>query len=188
MIFSKNEVFIQCALIAPKYGFDVKLIQALCMQECEHRVMGNNGKLFYDANAFRADKARLEQGYYDRYVERQNVLSTVNEILLACSFGVTQMMGLSLKEAGFFSDWFNSHTADMQKYLGNPLSEISIPKALNSYCDNLSQQIEYGCKWLTKKQSLAKGDLILTLSYWNGDRTPEHKYANEVLTKMRGLQ
>jgi hypothetical protein len=187
MIYDKQQVFAICDQTAPKYNFEPSLIKALCMQECEHRVIGKDGKLHFDPNAFRADKVRLEQNYYDRYVERQNEYASTTEGLLAMSWGITQMMGLSLKELKYFEWWFDQQTPEMKTFLGNAYSETAVPKALNWFCVNLDAQVEWGCKWLSKKRNIAKSDIIMTLSYWNGDRTPEHKYANEVLSKQKSV-
>ncbi len=160
-------------MIAPKYNFDVSLIQALCLQE------GGKNK----DGTFAPSKARLEQGYYCRYVEGKNELATTSEVLLAASYGVTQMMGLSLKELGFFEWYFNQSSS--KSILGSPLSQFNIPSAIDAYCENLEWQIEWGCKWLDRKRSTAKGDITRTLSLWNGDSTG--KYAMEVLSKQKTL-
>jgi len=176
MILTKEQVFAACEKIAPQYNFEVSLIKALCLQEG-----GKNKK-----GEFAPDKARLEQGYYLRYVEAKNELATTTEILLSASYGVTQMMGLSLKELDFFEWWFSEQVEPMKIILGNPLSEIAIPKALNWYCEHLNAQIDWGCKWLAKKRTMANGNIVKMLGYWNGDSTG--KYAAEVLAKQKGLK
>lgn len=181
MIFTKEQVFAACDKIAPQYNFEASLIKALCLQE------GGRKK---DARAkegwlFAPDRARLEQGYYLRYVEAKNEFATTTEVLLAASYGVTQMMGLSLKELAFFEWWFAEQVEAMKIILGNPYSEIAVPKALNWYCEHLNAQIDWGCKWLAKKRIVANGDIRKTLGYWNGDTSG--KYAGEVLAKQKGL-
>jgi hypothetical protein len=172
-MFTKKEVFDMCNIVAPQFGFEPSLIKAVCLQE------GGKNK----DGTFAPDRARLEQGFYIRYVENKNELATTSEVLLSASYGVMQMMGLSLKEAGYFDFYFNQ--SSMQNILGSPLSQFAIPSALDEYCVNLKWQIEWGCKWLQKKKALAKGDINKTLSLWNGDMTG--KYANEVLGKKNRL-
>ena len=175
MVFTKDHVFEVCSRIAPLYNFEINLIKALCLQE------GGRNK----DGTFAPDKARLEQGYYLKYVEGKNELATTSEVLLSASFGVTQMMGLSLKELGFFEWYFNQSSDMMQSLLGSPLSQFAIPSALDSYCEHLDWQIEWGCKWLDRKRGRANGDINRTLSLWNGDSSG--KYAIEVLTKKKVL-
>ena len=176
MKVTKEEIFEICNSIAPKYEFEPSLIKALCLQEGGKNPDGT----------FALDIARLEQGYYRRYVEGKNDLATTSEILLAASYGVTQMMGLSLKEIGFF-DWYYTRATDScQMFLHHPTSQFNIVAGIDEYCINPVWQIEWGCKWLDKKRKIAKGDLIKTLSLWNGDMTG--KYANEVLTKQGSLK
>ena len=177
MKFTKEIVFVLCDSIAPKYGFEPSLIKALCLQESGKNKDGT----------FAPDVARLEQGYYRRYVSDKNELATTSEILLAASYGVTQMMGLSLKEIGFFDWYYLQATGSKQMFLGSPFSQFNIVAAIDEYCTNAQWQIEWGCKWLNEKRKLAKGDIIKMLSLWNGDQSQEHKYANEVLTKQKSI-
>jgi len=177
MKFFKEQIFAICEQIAPKYNFEPSLIKALVLQESGKNKDGT----------FAPDKARLEQGYYIKYVEGKNELATTSEILFAASYGITQMMGLSLKEAGFFEFYFNQLNSGIRHLFVSPLSQFNIPSALDAYCESLGWQIEWGCKWLDRKRTLAKGDIIRMLSLWNGDSSPEHKYANEVLAKQKNL-
>lgn len=174
MIFTKEQVFEVCKTIAPIYKFDVTLIQALCLQEGGKNADGS----------FAPSRARLEQGFYVHYVEKQNY-ATTSEVLLSASYGVTQMMGESLKEIQFFEWYFSQQSDSMKQLLGNPYSEFCVPNAIDAYCDNLNWQVEWGCKWLSKKRDMAHGDITKALGYWNGDTSG--KYANEVLTKQKML-
>ncbi len=175
MIFSKEDVFNACEKIAPKYNLDPKLIKALCLQESSRNAVGD----------FLPDRARLEQGFYIKYVEPKNNLATTTEVLLSASYGVTQLMGLSLKELNYFDWWFNKQTEIVQLFLDAPLSEIATPKALNWFCENLDVMIDFGCQWFKRKLELAKGDKDKALDYWNGDLSG--KYREEVWAKYNKL-
>lgn len=170
MKFTKEQVFQTCRIVAPIYHFEPELIQALCLKESGKDSSGN----------FQADRARLEQGFYLRYVEGGN-LATTTEILLSASYGVTQMMGQSLMEVGYFGDYLILHSQNKAVD-----SQMNIVKGLDDYCEHLINQITYSCKWLQRKQKMANGDIKKMLSYWNGDITG--KYANEVLQKYKELK
>lgn len=175
MNFTKEEVFAMCDKIAPKFNFEPKLIKAVCLQEG-----GKNKK-----GEFTPDMARLEQGFYIRYVEKKNNLATTSEVLLSASYGIMQMMGLSLKEAGYFDWYFQQQSDTTQALLVNPLSQIAVVKAIDDYCVNLEWMITWGCKWLDKKRWKANGDITKALCLWNGDMTG--KYANEVIEKRNKI-
>jgi hypothetical protein len=179
MTFTKKDVFNMCVVVAPQYGFEVSLIQALCLKESGRNKDGT----------FEPSRARMEPGFYSRYIEKQN-LETTNEILYSASYGVTQMMGQSLKEIGFFEDWFNGQTDAMKIFLGNAYSEITVPKAINWYCANLNPQIKWACKWLQRKKDLANGDTFDMLRRWNGNPTNPvtANYANDVLAKKKAIE
>ena len=173
--FTKQQVFEMCERIAPKHSFESKLIYAVCLQE------GGKDK----DGTFAPDMARLEQGFYRRYVEDNLELATTSEILLAASYGIMQMMGLSLKEAGYF-EWYYGQCNDMKRMrLGSPLSQIAIPSAIDDYVINLDWMIEWGCRWMDKKRKLANGQTVRMLGLWNGDTSG--KYANEVLNRYNNL-
>ena len=172
MKFTKEQVYQACKDIAPKYEFDPKLIYAVCLQEGEK-----------DGKNFEPDVARLEQGYYRKYVEPKNELATTTEVLLSASYGVMQMMGQSLREAKYF-DWYYMVSKEMYG-LTFPLSEIAVPKAINYFCVNLDVMITWGCEWMSFKRKLAKGDTNRMLGLWNGDLSG--KYAKEVITKFNQI-
>jgi len=106
MILTKEQIFEVCKNIAPKYGFEITLIQALCLQEC-----GKNKN-----RTFAPSRARMEPGFYSRYIEKQD-LETTNEIMYSASFGVPQMMGQSLKEIGYFDFYFSQQSPEMKIFL-----------------------------------------------------------------------
>jgi len=181
MSFSKEQVFAVCDKLASNYNFEASLIKALCLQE------GGKKKdpLSKEKWAFAPDRARLEQGYYISYVENKQALATTTEILLAASYGVTQMLGDSLRQLEFFEWWFSEQLPEIKTLLGNPYSEVAVPKAINWYCEHLQAQVEWGCKWLARKRDRAHGDIVKMLGYWNGDTSGA--YANEVLAKQKSL-
>lgn len=174
MSFTKGQIYAQCKKTAPEFDFDPKLIYAVCLQEGARNAEG----------VFLPDVARLEQGYYRKYVEKQNELATTSEILLSASYGIMQVMGLSLKKAGYFDWYFNSRTASLQKVLKQPLSQYAIPSGLDHYCVNLELMIHWGCIWMDMKRKLAKGDERKMLVYWNGSS----KYPDDVYKRLANIK
>lgn len=173
MTFTKEQVRQACDLIAPQHEFSPKLIYAVCLQE--------GGK--DSSGKFAPDIARLEQGFYRKYVEKHQALATTSEVLLAASYGIMQMMGESLRLVGFFQ-WYYEHQSNTTKArLGDPLSQIAIPKAIDEYCENLEWMIEWGCKWMSVKRARADGDVRKMLTYWNGSS----KYPDEIFERMKDL-
>jgi len=175
MTFTKDEVYKVCKQIAPAFGFEPKLLYAFCLQEGGKDQSGN----------FDPSVARLEQGFYRRYTEPMTY-ATTTEVLLSASYGILQMMGESLREVGYFEWYYQQQLPRLQSFLGNPLSEIAVAKAINFYCDHLEVMVTWGARWLKKKFQLAKGDLKLTCQYWNGDKTG--KYYKEVMEKYNSVK
>lgn len=175
MTVTRKDVKDACDLIAPEFDFDPDLIFAVCLIE--------GGK--DSAGSFDPSVARLEQGYYRRYVEH-NDYATTTEILLSASYGVMQLMGLSLLEAGFFEFYFNQVSDDFKKVIKEPRSMFAMTSALNAFCVHLDWMIRFGCKWMDKKRQLADGDVTKMLSFWNGDLTGH--YASKVLKKYNSIK
>jgi hypothetical protein len=173
MTFTKEQVLASCNVIAPALKFDPLLVYAICLQEGAR-----------DGDEFDPSVARLEEGFYLRYVEKKNDLATTSEVLLAASYGVMQMMGLSLMELDFFEYYFNLAVVP-KEYLGSPLSQVCIVSAIDWYCENLNAQIEWGTKHLAKKRELAENQVGKMLDLWNGDRTG--KYRTEVLKRFHDV-
>ena len=182
MIFTDKEIYTACKKIAPAFGFDPKLIFAINQQECEHRVVDADGKFRFHPDLFRADKCRLEQRFYDKYVERQNEFATTTEGLLALSWGIMQMMGLSLFECGYFQWWFDQQGESQKEYFKESMNEVAVMKALNWYVVNLEAMITWGCRHLDKKRKLAGGNIERALDLWNGDLSGG--YRKEVLDRI----
>lgn len=176
MTFTKKEIYSVCKKVAPDFGFEPELLFAFCLQES-----GRN-----KAGEFTPDKARLEQGFYIRYVEKQNELATTTEVLLSASYGIMQMMGESLREVGYFDWYFNQQSETMKMFLDNSLSDLSVPKAINAYCVNADLMVLWGAKWLKKKNEKAGGDLKLLCQYWNGDKTGE--YYKSLIKKYNSIK
>ena len=173
MNFTKEQIYDQCKKTAPEFGFDPKLIYAVCLQESAKNKDGE----------FLPDIARLEQGFYRKYVETQNQLATTSEILLSASYGVMQVMGLSLKEAGYFNWYLNSRPEGLRNILKYPFSQYAVPSALDFYCVNIDLMIHWGCVWMDKKRKLAKGDERKMLTYWNGSS----KYPDLIYKRLEKL-
>jgi hypothetical protein len=127
-----------------------------------------------DSTVYRDKSARLEQGFYTHYTEQENY-STTTEVLLATSYGLTQMLGESLKETGYFDWWFAHQTPVSQAFLGFAMQDIAVVKAINEYMEHPEWQVERGCMWLDKKRKLAHGDLDKALDYYNGDMTGKYR-------------
>src|SRR5689334_21840824 len=108
-----KEVYKLCKFYVPKYGIDPVLMLGLVEQE----------------SSYEDDAARLENAFYHRYTAPDS-LATTSEILLACSFGLTQLMGESLKEMKFFEwywDWYIANKGS--KLPGDyPFGQICIVK------------------------------------------------------------
>ena len=160
MIFTQQYVWNSVKRIAPKYTLDPYLIMAIAEQECEKDKSGD-----YDASV-----CRLEQGFYRRYVKNGN-RATTTEVLLSASYGIFQMMGMSLLEAG----WLEG--AD------NPLE---VAAALNLYCTDLDSMTRSACVWFTKKLELSEGKTGQALLKWNGGGNLE--YDNQVVGRISKLK
>lgn len=172
MTFTKEQVLASCQKIAPQYGFTPSLIYAICQQE------GAREGTDWDPSV-----ARLEQGFYRRYVEQMNY-ATTSEVLLSASYGVMQMMGESLMELGYFEWYFDQQPQEMKGILDRPRSQFAIPSAIDYYCTHLDVMIEWGVKWFKRKFNAAGGDTTKALLAWNGGADPQ--YAAKVLARMTG--
>jgi hypothetical protein len=168
---TKQEVYSLCLSIAPTYGLDPYLVLAICEQESGYKPFAR----------------RLENGFFVKYTEPMSLDST-SEVLLATSYGLTQMMGESLLEAGYFrsTDAYNynatTNTPD--------LSDMGIARSLNMYCSNPAAQIKWGCVWFKRKLDTAnlieKGGVPKALQLWNGGGNPD--YAKQVLARYDKLK
>lgn len=122
-----------CKHIAPRYGFEPLLLLALIEQESS-----------YDEKAI-----RLENGYFRKYVKPQGFSASVS-VLLSASYGLTQCMGLTLYEMGFFQ----------------PTKSYDIARQIDEYILEPATQIDYGARWLQKKQG--SGTIEDGLRRYNG--------------------
>ena len=174
----RDQVYELCKTAAPAHGFLPLFFLSLCEQESV------NPK---DPLDYRHGAVRLENGYEHKYTDPLNFAETT-EILLATSYGLTQMMGLSLYETGFFDWWFTQQTEDVRKFLGEPMSEIAVPKALNQYLVNPAWHVERGAQYLAVKQKAANGDTIRMLRLWNGDLDGTKHYAEQILARFEKLK
>ena len=186
-----QKVFESAQRVAPQLRFDPLLIYAVGEQECEKDPVEK-------LKRWLPGVARLEQGYYRRYVNTKFELATTSEVLLAASYGVWQMMGLSLLEAGYFiADWtlqsdryrdFHSDLSvkDATGKLSPYLSETNIPKAINRCLVNLDSQARWACIWLETKRKAVGGDPQKFLQAWNGGGNPH--YADEVLARYERVK
>lgn len=163
----KSQLLDLCNQIAPGLNLDPLLVMAICTRE------SGKGDLFED------DACRLENGFYHRYTEKDS-LATTTEVLFACSYGVMQVMGESLREMKYF-DFFKTYYNERNSFqLTDGLSEVAVPKAINAFMVRPQWQVEWGSKWFLVKLRLAGGsDIRRALQLWNGGGNPS--YGDEVL-------
>lgn len=177
MTIHRDQVWEICKVVGAQKTVDPLLLLAINEQESEKA--GRNSLLY------RGDVARLEQGYYRRYTEKHD-WATTTEALLAMSYGIPQMMGLSLYELGWFDREFKRQSLDYQARYIEPMSEENVPKALNRYCVNFSDQVQTEADHFLKKLKLAHGETHKALLFWNGGGNP--KYPDEVLIRIPSLK
>jgi len=166
---TKDAVLELCKVIGPAHNIDPILALAMCQQESN----------------FRHDVARLEQGFYLRYTEKDK-LATTTEVLLAASYGLMQCMGQILREDGYFNwyrEFHNKTVTGVQ--IKDPLGEVPVVKALNVFMERPALQVEWGCIHLEKKIKLAKGDVGKGVLFFNGGGRPA--YQDEVMEKFAAL-
>jgi hypothetical protein len=130
-------------------------------------------------------------------------ISAPTRVLLASSYGATQMMGQSLLEVGFLA-WFAGQYAGVVKMFGGKAdSSYFLAYALEEYCANIEWQLQWGLAWMAKKRttanntayieknipSLAKVDVeVVMLRLWNGDIMGTARYAEKFLEGMKDLK
>lgn len=171
---SKQDLYNLCKQIAPQFNLDPLLILAIAQQEAM--------KDEHNPTIFLGDVARLEEGFYNRYI-RKMTYATTTEILLSTSFGCFQMMGQSLVETKFFFEEFDSMDAAYQIRYQNAMSEENVPKAINRYCEDFSAQVKSACKHFTTKLRLANGITSKALLFWNGGS--DGAYPDKVLRHLQ---
>lgn len=176
---NKLEVYELCKKIAPQYRFSPVLITALIEQE----------------STYMEDAARQEPRFHSKYTKPMNYTAVV-ETLLATSFGLTQMMGESLRELGYFEradtipqaivQWL-SNRPTLMLILKEPwMDSVNVAWRLDWFLNHPNEQVEEGCKWLDRKRTIAKGDIRKALLYWNGGADPQ--YDDKVLTRFERLK
>ena len=173
----RDDVWAIVKRTAPLYEFDPLLFLALCEQESIDPD---------EPTIYRDRAARLEQGFYVNYTEKED-FATTTEVLYATSYGLTQMLGESLDHVGYFDWWFSLQTPMSQAFLQSAKQDIAVVKAINEYMTHPEWQIERGCMWLKKKQKLAGSDTTKMLRLWNGDISGAHHYAENVLARKAKL-
>lgn len=166
----KDEVLKLAEAEGHAQGVDPYLILAVCEQE----------------SSYRHDVTRMEPGFEKRYTDPLS-LATTTEILLACSYGLMQTMGLILKELGFFEFYRKFHNASVDPLhpLVDPLSEICVVKGLNAYMVRPQWQVQYGTMKLASCIKAKGGDVTAALLKWNGGGNKA--YPGEVLARYDKL-
>ena len=145
-----------CQEVAPKYDLDPLLVLAVIEQE----------------SMYSPKIPRLENDYYRKYVHRNPQLahlSPVTKTLFASSYGLGQMMGLSLFEVGAIP----TVVYDVQVFLW-----------FVDYCENVRLQIETACQWLVAKKRIGVTHSVVDmLRRYNGSS----EYPPKVLERYRRL-
>ena len=132
---TQNQCYEMCKKIAPQFGFDPILILAVCKQESS---FGENMR------------ARYEDGYRKTYVEKFS-FNIATELLFSFSYGIMQVMGLTLWEMGYF---------------GKAKNAADIANLISVFAISYEEQLTQGCKCL--KQKLGKGPIDHALYKYNG--------------------
>lgn len=127
---TKEQTYELCKQIAPVHNLDPIFVLAICEQE----------------SAYNESEARLENGFYRKYVRPDN-LPTTTEILLAASYGLMQLMGDALKDLKIV----------------NVTDYGQAPRDIDDYMVHPEKQIESGCLWLWTK--VKPGEKIMDV-YW----------------------
>jgi soluble lytic murein transglycosylase-like protein len=156
--------------IAEEFSFDPVLVTAVCQQE----------------SSFDHQAMRLENGFFRRYVKGMPLASS-SKVLLSASYGLMQVMGLTLKERGYFQwyvDWYNEQ-AGLSTLL-NPDGQIPIVRGVDEFMSRPEWQVRWGVKTLDAKRKLAGGDVAKALLFYNGGGNPA--YPDEVLEKCAKLR
>jgi hypothetical protein len=147
-MMTRDAVLALCKQYAPNYTVDPILALALCEQESS-----------YDETA-----VRLENGFF-HYTAGSGIpkFSVPTRVLMSTSYGLTQMMGESLRQVGFFG--------------GATMGNDVIVK-LEAYIVHPEWQIDFGLKFFNgvKHQDLLR---------WNGGGDPD--YPAKVLARRDKL-
>lgn len=151
----KEEVYKLASVIAPHYSLDPFLVLAITEQE----------------SGYSQFALRLEQGYYFKYLRKNANIPQVVKPLMATSWGLMQVMGLSFFEMNEFK-----HFTKPQEYVA----------FFDSYLADPAFQIHAGCRWFLKKMTLAGDEIRKALLYWNGGGNPA--YPDEVLARRERLK
>lgn len=185
MIYAKPEIWQACKIEGAKHlpDFGPYTLMGLGEEECHHP----DG----DLDLFDASVVRKEQYYYEKYVRRRELATTV-ESQFADSWGVWQTMGLSLYETknsagqNFYEWWFSRLVPIAKAQFEEPLTPFAVTAALNEYCVTLPWMVEWAALHFKGKLKIAGGDLGKALDLWNGDLTGA--YRQRVLDRIKRLK
>ena len=163
-----EEVYKLCVAHAEPLQIDPYLSLALCEQE----------------SAFNHQAVRMENGFFRKYTEPM-ALATTTEILLACSYGLGQVMGQVLREMGFFDFYKQYHNAHNTFQLTDAVSERAVPEAINAFMVRPAWQVEWSVKKLKRCLDAVGGNVNNALLRYNGGGNPD--YPVEVMKKFEKL-
>lgn len=122
---TRDEIYELCKKIAPPYGYDPLMLLAQIEQE----------------SSYKESEPRLEQVFFQKYVRPHPVLGQTTpavKVMMSSSYGLGQLMGLSLYELKHF---FSTDS-------------VTVAMALDVYVGSPEMQIETMCLWLKKKQAM----------------------------------
>ena len=152
---TKDAVSIICDEIAPQYYYDPRLILAMCEQESN-----------YNEKAI-----RLENNFFRKYIQSNNQFNIAEEtskILLSCSYGLTQVMGVLLYEKKYITSLASQDVNDtLMEFLKDPKAQIKL------CCIILHDKLKYCADQNNTEELLLK---------YNGGGNPN--YGKEVLARI----
>jgi hypothetical protein len=122
--FTRADVEAICRKVTPAFGYDPILILAVCEQE----------------SAWDPTAVRLENGFYRNY-SRPCEFATTTEVLFSASYGLMQIMGLSLHLLGYFGE----------------ATQVGVVKGVDVLMIQPELQVRMGCAWLKVKELCGAG-------------------------------
>lgn len=153
-VILKTTLITMAQLAADRYAIGRGLVCAVCEEESGKRNPSVPGGVEdWDPNA-----VRFERAFEERYVRPPNpAMPTTEELCLAMSYGLMQIMGLTARENGFNG------------------------KFLTALCDP-ETGIEFGCRKLRRCIDASNSDPAAALLRWNGGA--DKAYPSRVMARM----
>jgi Transglycosylase SLT domain len=141
-------------VVADRHAIGRSLVCAVCEEESGKR----NTVSAYGIEDWDPFAVRFEPAFESRYIKPPNpAMPSTEQLCLAMSFGLMQIMGQTARERGFAG------------------------KFLTGLCDP-ETGLEYGCRQLRRCIDLSRGDPSSALLRWNGGS--DTGYPSRVLSRM----